>query len=144
MRDMLALSVGLFCLKAIAEMALWADSLLYASMSPRGWVANHMWYLTIAGLGQGSVFATLILLINPARRFWGRLFLGTTVGALVTLWGANVVHNFDVLGLCLNSGDLSPLTFAFPPQTILGALIGGGIVALYDPFNDSCKGNDDA
>ncbi|CAD0187191.1 hypothetical protein RUESEDTHA_04103 [Ruegeria sp. THAF57] len=118
---LMALALLGFIAKAGIELALLPDAMPYAAMSLRGAIANTGWYLIVAGLGQGAIFVMLMLLVWPGPS--GAALLG----GLNALWGANVIQNFDVMGLCLG-GDLSPLVFAPSiPQTLAGAAIGAAL-----------------
>ncbi|WP_372571233.1 hypothetical protein [Ruegeria jejuensis] len=127
LRMLLVCAVAAFLAKAVIEVSLWGDDLLYAAMSTKAAIANHAWYLLVAGLGQGAVFVLAMLFVLTSKGF-ARVLAFAVIGALTSLWGANVIHNYDVIGLCIGTGTLSPLSFAPSiPQTTAGALIGATI-----------------
>lgn len=117
----LGLVVAMFVGKAGFELILIENAMPYAAMSFRAAVANTLWYLLLAGLAQGAIFVTLLLVFWPAKR----LAIYAAMGAVVTLWGANVIYNYDVIDLCLGLGTTDPLTFFMAtPQVCLGAATG--------------------
>ncbi len=127
LRGILGLAIIAFCAKALVEMALWVDVDQYA-LTVRWVLAEYGWYMVVAGFGQGGIFAAILLLTLTTQR--ARVAKLAFLGAATTLWGANVIHNYDVIGLCLGLGSLAPLTFTpAVSQTIAGALIGAALGA---------------
>ena len=126
LRALMGLALVTFLTKAALELAFVEGAMPYAAMSLRGAFSNTGWYLLIAGVAPGAIFAMALLFMGPKTRW----FVPATIGAGIALWCANVVANYEVAGLCIANNSLAPLTFApSVPQTIMG-FAAGALFAL--------------